>query len=520
MHADDKVSRRRFLKRSAAGVALFAAGGGVGIGGVEAARAVRSNGGTSGTAALAATATPLPTATPVPSRYTGLHSRPDLINAPTLKINARNGTPAPGYIFLTPTSPAPQGAAIFDSAGHLIWYRPGTAPNTLDLQVVQYQGTDTLGWWEGDLQSNGFGDGSCVLYDQHYQTLRRITAGGGTPLDLHEFQLTARNTTLVAYYRPLTKDLTAMNGAPNTTVLDCVVQEIDLASGKVLLEWHSLDHVALEESALPPPAEKNPTYDYFHVNAITVDTADENLVISARNTSALYKLKRSTGEIIWRLRGGDYPPVPKPQLTLLPVGETFWFQHDVRCNADGTISVFDDGGSPHHHNGRGLVMRVDETTGTATIVQEYGSSLAVAVQYQGSFRVLPGGHTFLGWGDVGRLTEFNADGSTCLDATFTGNSYRALKFDWKGNLIDAPAIAAARSAGGVHVWASWNGATEVRQWRVLGGADANSLVPLAVAPWQDFETDIAVNQVVTTYAVEALDALGRALARSSPAPLT
>lgn len=514
-----RMSRRQFLRVSVAGGALAGAGTLLGFGGYEKVRQLHAAPKSNYAKLATASAAPTSTATPVPQIYNALHSRPDLNSAPTLKILERNGTPAPEYIFLTPSAPSPQGCAIFDNAGHLIWYRPGAAAHALNLGVHQYQGSDVLAWYEGDIDDAGTGRGAYVLFDESYQPVKRIVAGGGMPLDLHEFQITGRGTMLIDYFEPVEMDLTSNQGVPSTTVLNCVVQEIDIASGNALFEWRALDHVQPAESALHAPSDPKQSFDYFHVNSIDVDT-DDNLIVSARNTSALYKINRETGEIIWRLRGGDYPDVPGRRLTLLPAGESFWFQHDARPQADGSMTIFDDGGGPYHHNGRGAVLRIDESANTATVLKEYGSDLGMHVTYQGSFRELPNGNRFVGWGDIGRITEFNPDGSVCLDATFSGNSYRALRANWKGTPNEPPALAVASATGGAQLWASWNGATEVRQWRVLGGEDESSLHMIGVEPWQDFETSISAQQRYATYAVEALDAGGKSLARSQSVPLT
>ena len=42
-------------------------------------------------------------------------------------------------------------------------------------------------------------------------------------------------------------------GPKNGTIFEGVVQNVDIATGRVLFEWHSADHVALTESYVPPP---------------------------------------------------------------------------------------------------------------------------------------------------------------------------------------------------------------------------------------------------------------------------
>jgi hypothetical protein len=92
-----------------------------------------------------------------------------------------------------------------------------------------------------------------------------------------------------------------------------IVQELDIESGEVLFEWHSLERVGIEESYFPPPEDPAEPFDYFHINSIEVDT-DGNLIISARKTSATYKIDRKSGEVLWRLDGkrGDFEMTPAP----------------------------------------------------------------------------------------------------------------------------------------------------------------------------------------------------------------
>jgi hypothetical protein len=89
----------------------------------------------------------------------------------------------------------------------------------------------------------------------------------------------------------------------------------------VLFEWHSLDHVGLDESYKDLPEEAGGTFDYFHINSIEVDH-DSNLLVSARNTFTVYKIDRRSGEIIWRLGG------KKSDFEMGP-GTWMRYQHDA-----------------------------------------------------------------------------------------------------------------------------------------------------------------------------------------------
>lgn len=467
-----------------------------------------------------------------------------------------------GYFFLTPISQASRGPAIFDTMGRLVWFQPTQASMVHNLQLVRYNGEELLAWYEGEQPSGspGYANGSCSLYDRSYKRVVTILGHDSTPIDLHDLVVTPQGTALVEAYVPVTRDLTSLGGAANTTVLNWLLQEVEIATGKVVFSWSAMDYVSLEESVTAPPTTPGQSYDYFHGNAIEVDN-DNNLIVSSRNTSAIYKINRTTGKMIWRLRGGlaapvsgaaasptpsgsgayvpafhtpagaggepsptstaaaaSAPTVPPPpdgaqDLVLQPSGESFWFQHDARSNDDGTISIFDDGASPFHHDARGIVLELDTRAGTATIRESY--SVGSEVDYEGSFRLQSNGTWLAGWGSVGRLTEFNPTGDVEFDATFAGNSYRALRFPWHGEPSTPPAVAAERGANDeVTVWASWNGSTAVDSWHVMTGNEPGALSGSGTFPWRDFETALPVWTSHMLVAVQALDSNGRVLGMS------
>jgi hypothetical protein len=65
------------------------------------------------------------------------------------------------------------------------------------------------------------------------------------------------------------------------------------------------------------------------------------------------------------------------------------------------------------------------------------------------------------------------------------------------------------------VYASWNGATGVSAWRVLGGPTPATLSALTAAPSAGFETAIVV-PANASFAVQALGAGGEVLGSSAP----
>src|SRR3712207_2056322 len=125
-----------------------------------------------------------------------------------------------------------------------------------------------------------------------------------------------------------------MGGARDAQVIEGVVQEVDVETGEVLFDWHSLDHVPIEETWRPTPKDGKVPHDYFHINSVEED-ADGNLVMSARNTNAVYKVNRRTGKLMWTLGGknSDFE---------MGEGVKFGIQHDARWLSDDVLQIFDN----------------------------------------------------------------------------------------------------------------------------------------------------------------------------------
>jgi hypothetical protein len=263
-------------------------------------------------------------------------------------------------------------------------------------------------------------------------------------------------------------DLSSVGGPKEGTMLDGIVQEVNIATGEVLFEWHSLDHVGLEESYYRPPDLEAP-FDYFHINSIAVDL-DDNLLVSSRRTSAVYKVDRRSGEVFWRLGG-------KKSDFEMGEGARFAYQHDARRHPDGTVTIFDNRGENMNEQSRGIRLNLDEVAMTATLLREYTNPKEPFAIFQGNVQTLPPGNVFVGWGSAPYLSEFSHDGKLLFDARFPPEveSYRAFGFPWIGQPNGDPALAAERRPDDeVTLYASWNGATEVATWEVLASPHPRS----------------------------------------------
>lgn len=449
-----------------------------------------------------------------------LHAYPG-VRVPVVTVAVNDPGARPGHIFLTPRNRVGRrtGPMILDSQGRIVWFnRLPKGRTSLGLQPQVYNGKPVLTWGQrppfttvDDLYNGSPKTLYNVIADESYKVLARVRARGrGVRTDLHDMTISRRNTALVLGFRLVTRRLRSLGGPRKGPVIDSIVQEIDIPTGRVLFSWSSIRHVPLNHSVLKPA--RRGAWDYFHANSVAED-ADGNLLISARHTSAIYKVDRRTGDVIWTLGG-------KASSFQMGPGASFWYQHDPQRQADGTITLFDNHGSEFDKRGasRALELSLDENARTATVVREFGHPKgAVLATSQGGTRMLPGGNLFTGWGSSPWFSEHSRDGRLLFAAYLpsrTYQSYRAFKGLWRGNPPGRPTVAASTRSGRLIMFAAWNGATRIARWRVLGGSLPQFAKPLGEVPWAGLETAMRFPSRPAWVIVEALDAAGNVIGRS------
>lgn len=453
----------------------------------------------------------------IDERFHTYVSRPDL-TPPVISITTQPSGTAPGHIFLTPTLPTGNhGRMIVDEWGEPIWFDGPVQRShaSLCLKLQEYKGQPVLTWWEGS-KTQGYGFGHWVIANTAYERIAHVQCGNGiSGLDCHDLVITPQGTAISLAYNPIEWNLAAVGGEYQDSVADGVIQEIDIETGLVLWEWHSLDHIEPAESYFTLPENAAVPWDYIHLNSVALDH-DGNILISARHTHAAYKIDRMTGEVIWRLNG------KKSDFTM---GPNTWFAwaHDVQRQPDGTISLFDNHESQQDKDrseySRGLFLDIDEDLMTASVARELIHPTEILSVSQANLQRLPNGNFFMGWGSAPVFSEFGEgeepiyNGRLPIDV----QSYRAYRHEWTATPAAPPDVVAQLDArAGMTVWVSWNGATEVAEWRVLGGETPDDLAEVATSPREGFETEIAASQATAWVVVEALDAWGRVIGVSEP----
>ena len=380
----------------------------------------------------------------------------------------------------------------------------------------------------------GWGHGHGVIMDKHYRVVRSVELGSyQASSDMHEFKLINEGkSSLMTQYLRSVYDLCPWNLCDGLGYIQQgAFQEVDVETGAVLFEWYSLDHVDPAESYVRPGTTETSgngetpgsPWDYFHINSIDRN-AEGDYLISARHVSAVYKISRFDGHIIWRLNGAktDY----------YLDGFSFSSQHDARFVSENethtVISLFNNGSNGFNQtqpHSTGQIISLDHTTKVANCLLNLSPPVvdghAHISKSQGSFQRLPNGNILMGWGNDAFWTEYSPD----YDIVFYGNlgwsnvmNYRVHKFDnWIGLPLTEPALWVYSKQGEqMTIYVSWNGATQVKSWRFYGGHYKRG-------PWDEisnvskngFETVYRHNSTYGYTYVEALDQDDRVLGTSA-----
>jgi hypothetical protein len=357
---------------------------------------------------------------------------------PPVSILTSSGDIGHGDIFISPFGDAStyaNGPEILDSHGNVVWFQAVPAgEEASDFRTQTYEGQPVLTWWQGT-GLGGLASGTDYIYNDHYQQIATVNAGNGLSADGHEFLITPWNTALILSYTTATADLTSIGGPADQTVIDGVVQEIDIATGKVLFQWNSADHVPYSQSEQPLPASASDPWDWFHINAVKLDS-DGNLLIDARDTWTTYKVSLATGNIVWQLGGKDssFTLQAAPGQVLDNASELFAWQHDPEPLGNDLYTFFDNesAGTPELPYSRAITVKLNEHARTATLVASDNQPEGLSAASQGNAQTTGDGNLFVGWGILPYISEFDPSGKLLFNAEFPAgvNTYRAYLLPW------------------------------------------------------------------------------------------
>ncbi len=452
------------------------------------------------------------------------------LHPPNVTITGHAGARG-GLFFIDPFASSAKpivgqpGAQILDAQGSTVWFHPvGEGEQAVDFRPQSYERRPVLTWWQGTIavppKYTNVPVGSpepgahFYVYDEHYRLLKTVSEQEGWTPDLHEFVIERNGDAMFIAAKAVSMDLTPYGGQANGQLEDSAIREVNLKTGKLVFQWDMLAHVPLSEAQVAAPAKG--TWDPFHMNSIDL-LGHGGLLVSARNTWAIYDVDRNSGKVLWQLGG-------KGSTFTVSAQASFYWQHDARMLAHNELSMFDDGCcnviptglAPPEQEAHGLILKLDFAKHTATAVHEYRHSPPLrVVPSQGNTQILPGGNVLVGWGQLPFYSEYTATGRQLYDVELpeADESYRALRLGWVGLPLTRPSVVASRAGTRTRVYVSWNGATQVARWEVLAPAHGHTRV-LASSRRRGFETAISVNAKVPLIQVKALSAAGRVIGTS------
>ncbi|KAK7038316.1 ASST-domain-containing protein [Favolaschia claudopus] len=420
------------------------------------------------------------------------------------------------------------GAAIYKSNGELVWAdaRFGECD---DLNLQTYDGRQYLTMW---INSE---DGVVLMMNSSYEVVMNVSAVNQGGTDFHEFNVVKpeNKTALITATNSIPMDLTSIGGPAQGWYIDCIVQEIDIATGDVLFNWTASDHISLLESynnltlSRQGSTQQSP-FDAVHINSIDKDSAG-NYLISGRLTQTIYKVAPD-GTIIWRLGGkmSDFTAIVKDT--------EFHFQHHVRWRSNETeLSVFDNGAAlvtaAYHivdeSVASGRYLQVDQEQMTVTLSKRFFPSpnrnYTVA---EGNIERY-GDSVLMGYGLLPWIEAYSFETEELLYSALIGQNDPAL---WSGNRVSNyrvfqtstleftghPTQPPNVSVTDGDIYVSWNGATHVTEYVLFTGNSVDEVSQEVVRVRKSgFETMISGNGTEGFISVAALAANGTTLGRSA-----
>ena len=255
------------------------------------------------------------------------------------------------------------------------------------------------------------------------------------------------------------------------------MQELDLKTGLVIYEWHSLDHVPLQRLLRLRRARRaGPNRSTSSTSTRSTPSSDGDLLIDSRNTWAAYDVDPATGQVRWQLGG------KRSSFKLGPGRRTAVAARRAPAARRRRSRSSTTAPRPRRIRSRGRSKsRSTCTTMTATLVRRYEHPEPARGRQPGQ-RAGAGERRLDGRLGPGRLplgVQRRGAGAVRRAPAAELGVLPHLRPPWSGH--PRPAAGAVARRAGVEreraratVYASWNGATEVASWRVLAGASPSS----------------------------------------------
>lgn len=407
------------------------------------------------------------------------------------------------------------------SGAHLFDDRP-----TFDFKATDIDGTPHLTFVTNeDLHETDSPGGSAVILNDSYQRVQEVEdrAGRGT-MNMHEYNtLEEGQRALTIIFESKLADLTVDGETQKLFIGNNGFAEIQTETGDPVFTWWALDHIDPTESLVDQPSgpgSYGSPWDAYHINSVDKNQHGDYL-ISARYTNTIYKVCGKDGRIIWRLGGS------KSSFSLKDFNMSS--QHDARFRSDNdttvVITFFNNHSDGHHATAKmsaAMEVALDLSTMEAHVMRQWDRPDGGLSKLRGNAQSLPNGNMFVCWSENSYMSEHTPEGELVMQARMASQrlvSYRAYKMNFTARPSEP--IAAKAFVFGIDegssttvTYVSWNGATEVTQWRFFGLRDDQQSTLIGTSNKTGFETMHMSAGAYRQVIAEAMDAQGKSLGKS------
>jgi hypothetical protein len=280
------------------------------------------------------------------------------------------------------------------------------------------------------------------LYNNDMELIDSIPNPTSYILDYHDIELLSNGHFLLICIESVTMDLSQIveGGLTNASVRAEVLVETD-RTGEIYWQWKALEHVNITDVTSDIDLT-NPVIDLTHINSVFEDN-DGNILISIRHFDEISKIKKSTGDFMWRMGGTK---CKNNEFTFYNDGISgfvgFSHQHSISRLSNGNLLLFDNGNLKSPQYSRAVEYSINESGKTATKVWEYRQNPDVYQSAMGSVSRFSNGNTLINWG-TNKITEVKSDNTITFEMSISnGYLYRAQrcvsKMDAISNVLSAP----------------------------------------------------------------------------------
>ncbi|KAJ3497591.1 hypothetical protein NLG97_g1775 [Lecanicillium saksenae] len=257
-----------------------------------------------------------------------------------------------GLLFVTPGAVAEgsqpeaeseadiEGPAIFTTSGDLVWTQSGWG-RTSDLKVQKAGDRSYITFWR-DESSRQAGGGSYVVLSQSYEMVKELRPVGEISSKPVELKLTDNGTAILVMHN-VTQASRPFGGVQDRWINEAIIQEVDMASNKLIHEWKASEHFDPAKSQLNSTWQgrsRDTAFDFFQATGLDLDHQG-NYVISSRNMCNAAAVRRGgDGSVLWVLGGslnsfGDGSPGQAATAMLS--------SHAVQWHGESTLLLLDSG---------------------------------------------------------------------------------------------------------------------------------------------------------------------------------